>query len=72
MTKQQLQALLATVDVIGEAIQAMGEVPDGVLYSRLMGQMSLSTYQGIIRILVEAGKVERKGDVLCWITVPCE
>jgi hypothetical protein len=40
LTKEE-QAALATVVAVGEAIKALGKVPSGHLYARLMGHMSL-------------------------------
>lgn len=54
---------------VAEAIREVGEVPSGVLYSRLMGIMSLQQYEKIIGILKGAGVVAESGCLLRWVDV---
>lgn len=53
---------------IADCIRRLGSVPSGHLYARLMGHMSLETYEALIGILIEAGKVKRHpSHLLVWI-----
>jgi len=62
------QAAVGAVLAIADCIRALGSVPSGHLYARLMGHMSLETYEAVIGLLVEAGKVRRRSNhLLEWI-----
>lgn len=52
---------------LGEAIRALGEVPSGHLYARVMGYMTLARYEAAIRYLKEIGDVAEAGHVLTWV-----
>lgn len=52
---------------IAAAIQALGEVPSGHRYARVMGHMSLASYESIIAALKGAKLVEEKNYLLTWI-----
>lgn len=51
------EAITFACDALYEAIDALGEVPSGVLYAHLMGQMSLNTYNGLISLLVAQKRI---------------
>jgi hypothetical protein len=65
----QVQAQVAVIKAVAEAIQSLGEVPAGHLYANLMGHgLSLDTFESIIGILVAAEVVKRDGShLLTWI-----
>jgi len=52
---------------LAEAIRAVGSVPSGHLYARVVGQMGIDTFTGAIELLKRAGLVEEKGHELRWI-----
>jgi hypothetical protein len=59
-TKQE-----ALAEILGEAIQGLGEVPNGHLYARVMGHISLDTYNGAIEALKDSGLVT--AHLLRWV-----
>lgn len=59
--------LVQTVNVVGEAIKELGEVPSGHLYASVMGYTDIHTYNTIIGLLVKAGKITNKGHLLKWV-----
>lgn len=66
--ESQAQAVAGAVLAIAECIRSLGSVPSGHLYARLMGHMSLETYEGVIGLLIEAGKVKRHSNhLLEWV-----
>lgn len=68
MEQNQIEAAKRTLNVIGEAIRDLGEVPSGHLYVHLMGLITLDQYNFFIGILKEAGLVEESRDnLLTWI-----
>ena len=60
------ESALAVVRAVALAIQELGSVPSGHLYARLMGHMSLESYQMILKILTDAKLIEVKGHVIHW------
>lgn len=66
MTNQE-KAALAIVIAVGEAIKELGSVPSGHLYARLMGNMSLETYNKVIALLVKTGAVKDENHLLTWV-----
>ncbi len=71
-TKEQIAATISIIKEVGEIIRehkqtALGGVPSGELYTRLMGMMSLNSYQSIIGCLKKAGLVKESGYLLTWI-----
>lgn len=65
MTQAQYKALVHILDTLVETIR---EVPDGMpngrLYAMLMSDMSHDTYEFLIGILVQSGKVTQEGFLL--------
>lgn len=57
--RDQAQAAAGALLALAECIRDLGSVPSGNLYARVMGYMSLETYEALIGILVDAGKVRR-------------
>jgi hypothetical protein len=66
-TKDDVKAALAVVAAVTETIRELGEVPSGHLYARLMGRMSLETYNQIIQTIKNTGLVSETGHVLKWV-----
>jgi len=54
------------VEAILEAIKEAGTagIPSGHLYAILCGRMNLDTYNGIIAMLTNAGKINNQNDLL--------
>lgn len=62
------QAAAGAILAIAECIRSLGSIPSGHLYARLMGHMSLETYEAFIGILIETGKVHRHpSHLLEWV-----
>lgn len=64
MTQGQIKQ---TTLAIAEAIRELGEVPSGVLYAQIMSQMTIDTYNAIIKMLIGAGLVSQKNFLLTWV-----
>lgn len=52
-------AALEIAKAIGDAIKELGSVPAGHLYARLMGKMTLQTFDSCIGLLVRSGVCKR-------------
>lgn len=63
----EVKAAVQVVVAVGEAIKELKSVPSGHLYARLMGRMSLETYNKIIGVLVKTGAVKEENHVLTWV-----
>jgi len=59
-----------TIAAVADCIRALGVVPSGYLYARLMAFMDLEVYEAIIRILIATGEVSRSNHLLKWIGSP--
>jgi hypothetical protein len=59
-------AMLQVILAVAEAIRDLGEVPSGHLYARLMGHMTIGTYEGIIGALQGSGLVTEENHLLTW------
>lgn len=66
-TKQQIQAALAAITALAEAIRDLGSVPEGHLYATVMGRMDLETFTSFIDRLIGAKLVERRNHELFWV-----
>ncbi len=66
-TAEQVTAGIRMAAAVAEAIRDLGSVPSGHLYARLMGHMSLETYNKIITILKNAKLVEESNHLLTWV-----
>jgi hypothetical protein len=66
-TQQDVGSAMRLVVAVADAIRELGEVPSGHLYARLMGAMSISTYENIIAILKRTGLVTETNYVLRWV-----
>lgn len=66
--EQKVKALAELTNAIGDTIKDLGQIPSGHLYAMLCGKMSLSLYQNIIKVLVQAGKVKQHSShLLEWV-----
>ena len=64
---EQFRAAVMLCEAFLEAIKTAGPngIPEGTLYAMVMGQgVSLGTFERIVGILIEAGKVSKRGHVL--------
>ena len=66
-SKKQATAAIQITLAVGDAIKALGSIPSGHLYARLMDRMSLETYEKIIGVLKNTGLVKESGNLLTWI-----
>lgn len=65
-SQQERQAALLAVCAVADAIKSLGSVPNGELYARVMGYVTLRTYEGIISALKQAGLISESSNVLTW------
>lgn len=66
-TAQELRAALDVIITIAETIRTLRSVPSGELYARVMGVLSLDSYNRAIDNLKRAGLVAESAHVLTWI-----
>jgi len=67
MTNDERAALLI-LEAVAHTIREVSPVPAGILYARLMDQISLETFERIVASLVAAKLVRRAGNhELHWI-----
>jgi len=66
-TAEQVKAATMVVVTVGQAIRELGSVPNGHLYARLMGHLSLDSYNAVIETLKKAGVVKEENNVLTYI-----
>lgn len=67
VTKDDVKAALGVLLAVSETIREVKEVPSGVLYSQLMGTVSMTAYEKIISTLKGAGLVSESNHVLRWV-----
>lgn len=67
MTINDIKAVIGMVMAVGDTIRDLGSVPSGELYARLMGHMTLNTYNMLIERLKGAGVVKEEAHLLTWI-----
>ena len=70
MTKEQAHAAVEIVRALADTIRELGTVPSGVLYSNVLGTLSLEQYQSVIRLLKNSGLVSETGHLLRWTGPP--
>ena len=68
-TPEQVEAVTGMVLAVGDCIRALGSVPNGELYARLMPMpfMTFEIYTRIIATLKGAGVVHEKNHLLTWV-----
>jgi hypothetical protein len=62
-----MKATEQTTQLIAEAIQGLGEVPNGRLYAQVMGYFPKDQYDIMIQTLKDSGKVKEKNHLLTWV-----
>lgn len=67
VTERQVNAAANAVIAMAEAIKALGSVPSGHFYARLMGKLSLDQYNALINVLLSTGDVKLENHLLTWI-----
>ena len=67
MTRDQRDALLTARRIAEAVIEVVNETPQGapggLLYAALMNHMTLDQFESLMRLLVETGKVVKRGDL---------
>ena len=66
ITKSQVGAAVSATLAIAEAIRALGSVPSGHLYARVMAHMDIHQYEALLDVLKGAGLIKVKKDVITW------
>jgi hypothetical protein len=66
-TKQQVLAIFESVRAIADLVKLLSPVPSGELYARVMGHMSLESYDKVIGTLKRAELVSESGHLLTWV-----
>lgn len=67
ITPDQIKAAMAMTQAVAETIKTLGSVPSGHLYARLMGHMSLQTYESLIGLIKKSGLVKEENNLLIWV-----
>lgn len=68
ITREQIESSLAVVRAVAETIRDAKEVPSGTIYAALSAKgCSMTSYESIIRMLVNGGLIRKSGHVLTWI-----
>jgi len=69
----RVQALIDVVQAITQVIREVKVIPSGHLYATLMANgCNLETYNKLVSILLESGRVVKRGDLLVWVETPEE
>ena len=67
VTNEQIVAAFGILLAIGDTIQALGSVPSGELYARVMGKVDIGTYNAAIDKLKSCDLITESAHVLTWI-----
>ena len=67
MKSGDVASVVRAIAALAEAVRELKEVPSGHLYARVMGAMTLGSYEAAVRVLKDAGLVEERGHVLRWV-----
>ena len=67
LTPEQIKSTMDTLRALADAIKELKQVPSGILYSQVMGYMSLGTYERCIGVLKCAGVVTESNHMLTWV-----
>lgn len=65
--KNQVRAAIEVTMAYAKAIRELKEVPNGHLYTRMMGHLSLDEHNRIIQVLKDAGVVTESNYLLKWV-----
>jgi hypothetical protein len=63
----QIKAALSLIIAVGAIIRENKNIPNGVLYSLVMGYISLENYNRIIQTLKENKLITESNHVLTWV-----
>jgi hypothetical protein len=67
MSREDRNALLTAKRVCDAVIATVNETPDGApagpMYAALMPYLSLAQFDAMMRLLVETGRITRRGDL---------
>lgn len=66
VTNEEVGQAIQTLKAVADAIKELGSVPSGELYARLMGHMSIQTYDKIIGILANGQIIRKESNLLIW------
>lgn len=67
LTRVEIKTFVAATHALAEAIEELGEVPSGHLYTTICGSISLDNYDKCIAALVGLGWIRKSGHVLHWV-----
>lgn len=68
LSPEEISKVKAVINIVAEAIEALGSVPAGHLYARVMQHLSYNSFEAVISLLVGQGKVRRQpSHLLTWI-----
>lgn len=65
----QAAAIRAVCQIFIDAVKEAGTLgaPGGVLYSAVVDKLSLQQFESIMSVLVQTGKLRKKGDLYFWV-----
>ena len=66
VSNEEVGQAIQTLKAVADTIKELGSVPSGELYARLMGHMSIQTYDKIIGILVNGQIIRKESNLLIW------
>lgn len=66
-TSPEVKAMFQRMIALGDAIHQLGQIPEGHLYARAMGQMTLLEFKLAIGLMIKERIIKREHDVLHWI-----
>lgn len=67
-TKQELDAIINLVKLIGDTIEQAGSIPSGHLYAILLEfGCSLQVYDQLIQAFKDTRKIREENNVIYWI-----
>ena len=67
VTTENIQSALKVMVAAVEAIKDAGQIPSGHLYAAMMGTLSQSSYDAMLRQILRTGLVRQDGDVLIYV-----
>lgn len=65
--ERQFEAIREACELFLEAIKQLSPVPSGHLYALLAGGINLDTYQRIIAILLESGRITMSNHLITFV-----
>lgn len=67
LTQSQIEAALAKMMAIADAIRELGSVPSGVMYAQVCDRVNINEYKSILKILEKQKLITVKNDLIEWI-----